>query len=57
MSYLEAMHENCADCHKEKAEEVERPHLGDCRTCHQSLDPAWLETDRVATTRERNPLG
>ncbi len=39
VSYLQAMHANCADCHKEKAAEVERPELGDCSTCHRSLTP------------------
>jgi hypothetical protein len=50
VSYLEAMHENCADCHKEKAEEVERPHLGDCSTCHQSLGTEGPQADRMAVT-------
>jgi Ni/Fe-hydrogenase subunit HybB-like protein len=36
-AFREAMHQTCIDCHKEKAEEVNRPHLGDCGTCHESL--------------------
>ncbi len=42
VSYLEAMHTNCADCHAEKAEEAKRPGLGDCATCHGSLSPRVL---------------
>ncbi len=37
VSYMEAMHNNCIPCHREKAEEVDRKTLGDCSTCHRSL--------------------
>jgi hypothetical protein len=35
--YRVALHENCVGCHKEEAAKRERPGLGDCSTCHESL--------------------
>ncbi|MBD3164993.1 hypothetical protein GF324_00175 [bacterium] len=32
--YRSAMHGTCIPCHKQKAVEVDNPHLGDCATCH-----------------------
>jgi Ni/Fe-hydrogenase subunit HybB-like protein len=32
--YARALHASCAGCHDEKAQEVGRPDLGDCDTCH-----------------------
>ncbi|MCB2229795.1 polysulfide reductase NrfD [bacterium] len=47
-SYREAMHLTCVECHRDKAAEVERPHLADCRTCHPSLNPRPTEVTAVA---------
>ncbi len=64
VSYLEAMHGNCVGCHEEKAEEVDRPKLGDCLTCHETLSPGRLpvsitsrELDSLAVAARREPLG
>lgn len=38
-SYREAMHQTCIECHQQEAARVQRPHLADCRTCHESLTP------------------
>jgi hypothetical protein len=37
VSYLEAMHGTCVECHRKEAEELGRETLGDCSTCHRSL--------------------
>jgi Ni/Fe-hydrogenase subunit HybB-like protein len=34
--YAAALHGSCVKCHEEKAEEVGKPDLGECRTCHQT---------------------
>ncbi len=36
-SFQTAMHKTCITCHKEEAERVNRPHLADCSTCHESI--------------------
>lgn len=36
-SFREAMHRTCVECHSRESESVNRPNLGDCRTCHESL--------------------
>ena len=35
--FREAMHRTCVECHKAEAVKQNKPHLGDCRTCHPSL--------------------
>jgi hypothetical protein len=35
--YRVALHENCVSCHKEEAARLDRPTLGDCATCHETL--------------------
>jgi hypothetical protein len=35
--YRLALHENCIACHKTEAAKQERPTLGDCSTCHETL--------------------
>ncbi len=37
VSYREAMHRTCIACHKREAVKQNKPHLGDCQTCHPSL--------------------
>jgi Ni/Fe-hydrogenase subunit HybB-like protein len=34
VGYMDAMHNLCIECHKERAPELGRPHHGDCATCH-----------------------
>lgn len=36
-SFMEAMHLTGVECHKKEAVNLDKPHLGDCRTCHESL--------------------
>jgi Ni/Fe-hydrogenase subunit HybB-like protein len=38
VSYLEAMHGTCVECHQEQARELDRPALRYCFTCHSSLE-------------------
>lgn len=35
--YVDAMHKMCIDCHKKKAESVQKPDLARCATCHQGI--------------------
>lgn len=35
--FREAMHRTCVECHKAEELKQDKPHLGDCRTCHDSL--------------------
>jgi hypothetical protein len=37
ISFREAMHRACVECHKEEAVKKNKPHLADCGTCHHSL--------------------
>ncbi len=39
MSYENAMHTLCVGCHKSRAEQVGRPALGNCNTCHPNIEP------------------
>jgi len=39
VSYLDAMHGTCTECHQEEGRKLDRPDLGDCSTCHKSLKP------------------
>jgi hypothetical protein len=31
------MHGTCLDCHRHEREQVQRPDLDECGTCHQAL--------------------
>ncbi len=42
--YRVALHDNCIACHKEEAARGQRPELGDCGTCHESLRRRDLPT-------------
>jgi len=37
ISFREAMHRTCVECHKTEAVKQGKPHLADCGTCHASL--------------------
>ena len=37
LAYKDALHLSCVGCHEESSEEAERPHLGECGTCHRSM--------------------
>ncbi len=39
VSYMEAMHGTCLDCHEEEADQRDQAQLRDCSTCHRSLEP------------------
>ncbi|MGD8921972.1 MAG: polysulfide reductase NrfD [Candidatus Zixiibacteriota bacterium] len=45
--FREAVHRTCIECHRKEAARVERPHLGDCQTCHKSLRPKSTESVKV----------
>ncbi len=34
VGYMDAMHGLCIDCHRERAQQLGRPHHADCATCH-----------------------
>lgn len=38
VSYMEAMHGTCIQCHKEEGSKMDRADLQDCSACHSSLD-------------------
>jgi hypothetical protein len=43
------MHKTCAECHAREAEKKNKPELGNCYTCHQSLRPRqFLEAQFAA---------
>ena len=48
VSYLEAMHGTCADCHEKEAVKLDRPELRDCSTCHKSLGPRSISSGVLA---------
>jgi len=37
VSYMDAMHGTCLDCHREEAEKPGQEYLAECSTCHRSL--------------------
>lgn len=37
LPFREAVHRTCVGCHVKEAATVEKPHLGDCQTCHETL--------------------
>jgi Ni/Fe-hydrogenase subunit HybB-like protein len=37
ISFREAMHRSCVECHNTEAVKQNKPHLADCGTCHRSL--------------------
>lgn len=39
ISFREAMHRMCIECHKTEAAKQNKLHLADCGTCHESLRP------------------
>ena len=43
ISYREAMHRLCVECHKTEAAKQNKPHLADCGTCHASLRPREVQ--------------
>jgi hypothetical protein len=43
-----AMHKKCAECHAREAEKQNRPELGYCHTCHQSLRPRQFHEAQFA---------
>jgi Ni/Fe-hydrogenase subunit HybB-like protein len=51
VSYLEAMHGTCIACHQREAENVDRPELPDCSTCHASLTPRVVMPRTLAAGR------
>jgi hypothetical protein len=55
--YMDAMHGLCVDCHKERAQELERPHHGDCATCHQERDAADIAELENRLTRQQLAAG
>jgi hypothetical protein len=52
VSYLEAMHGTCIECHEKEAEKLDRPELRDCSTCHNSLGSRPVPTQVIAAGHE-----
>ncbi len=52
--YMDAMHNLCIPCHKERAAELERPHHGDCATCHHEAGKVQMAT--LARQRQSHEL-
>jgi len=44
VGYMDALHGLCIGRHKERTQELGRPHHGDCGTCHQEGREAGVET-------------
>jgi Ni/Fe-hydrogenase subunit HybB-like protein len=55
VSYMQAMHDNCAACHEEEAPNVDRPELPRCSTCHSSLTPRDVARAAVDTAGPTRP--
>ncbi|NQU04598.1 MAG: cytochrome c3 family protein, partial [Calditrichaeota bacterium] len=55
ISYTDAMHTLCVDCHRKEAEEVNRPALPLCATCH-SEQRSYIDENTLAK-RYQNPVG
>jgi len=47
-SFREAMHRLCVDCHKAEAARLQKPNLGDCWTCHETLKARPIAEPSVA---------
>ena len=47
-SYRSAMHERCLRCHRQEAERLKRPALGNCSNCHPNGVPPEAWPGRVA---------
>jgi len=46
VSYTDAMHGVCVDCHRKKATELaDKKDLAQCKTCHESAGPEYLRAD------------
>jgi hypothetical protein len=54
-SFLEAMHGTCVPCHQEEAAKGDRPHLGDCATCHDLASPPPTPADPATTVAATPP--
>jgi len=46
VGFVQAMHDTCVPCHQREAEAQERPKLGECGTCHESLRTTVAGTPR-----------
>ena len=51
-SFMEAMHQTCVECHKKEAIKLNKPHLGDCQTCHESLRSRPMPEPSMASLTE-----
>jgi hypothetical protein len=55
--YRAAMHETCIKCHEREAIEQERPALGECGNCHETLRRLEVAgSPRVATRPSHRPV-
>ena len=55
VSYVEAMHGLCVDCHKQKAPELDKPDMPRCATCHRERRD-FVDADSIAA-RYLRPVG
>ncbi len=49
-SFREAMHQTCIPCHEQEAEVENRQNLGECSTCHKSLQAREIPGEGLAGT-------
>ncbi len=53
-SYVESMHNQCINCHKEiAAKDIEKEKLTQCANCHQSVSEPYLKTD-ISSQLDKN---
>jgi Ni/Fe-hydrogenase subunit HybB-like protein len=50
LAYRGALHHTCISCHRERAEEVNRPTLGDCSHCHDEGVSVFLQAQGTDMT-------
>jgi mono/diheme cytochrome c family protein len=53
VSFREAMHLNCIECHTKKKEEAGKEMLDNCGTCHTSLRHREFGAPQMALLSER----
>jgi hypothetical protein len=63
VSFSDAMHSNCMDCHNQEAVNLNKDHLDKCYTCHKSLKKQnpdetrdLVETIRKTHDKAKNKL-
>ncbi|MBU1880497.1 hypothetical protein KKA08_00585, partial [bacterium] len=53
MGYVEAMHQQCISCHNQEAEQLQKPDLPRCTTCHHDAGDI-LDQQEFVRQKNRN---